>query len=88
MHIVATSFYHLEIFSKKWRSHSVSSPYLSSVINSDSIVYLTIIVCFEDFQNIATTPSMNTYLLVDLEFFMLDIQCVGVAKGSSSSSTH
>lgn len=74
MHIAGTGFDHFEISSKKWRSHSISSPHLSSTINSDFIVDLAITVCFEDFQDTTEPSHVNTYPLVDLKSFMLDIQ--------------
>ena len=60
MHIGGTGFGHLIISSRKWRSHSVFSPHLSSVVNSQSIVDLTITVCFDDFHKIAALLSVNT----------------------------
>ena len=38
-------------------------------MNSDSIVDLANNVCLEDFQDTAAPPSVNTYPLVDFEFF-------------------
>ena len=51
---------HLGISSRKWNSHSTSSPHLSSAINSYSIVDLAITVCFEDFHEIVAPPNVNT----------------------------
>ncbi|KAL2460236.1 Uncharacterized protein Adt_43656 [Abeliophyllum distichum] len=62
------------VSSKKLRSHSTFSPALSNAINSDSIVDRAMQVCFEDFQDTAAPPSVNTYPLVDLESFISDIQ--------------
>ena len=64
----------MEYFSKKWRNYSASSPTLSKVINSDSIVDLTIHVCFDDFQDTHAPLKINTYPLVDFESFESDIQ--------------
>ena len=55
-----TSLGHLGISSKKWRNHLDSSSHLSSAINLDSIVDLTITICFEDFHETAPPPSVNT----------------------------
>ena len=62
MHIGGIDFGHLGISSKKWRNHIISSPYLSSAINSDSIVFvdMTITVCFEDFHETIVFPNVNT----------------------------
>ena len=59
MHIEDTGFGHLEIFYRKWHSHLASSPYLSSTINSYSIVDVVITVCFEGFHETTTTPNVN-----------------------------
>ena len=61
------------ISSKKFHSHSASSPLLSSAINSDSMVDPTIIVCFQDVHDIDPPPSVNKTLLVDSESLMSDI---------------
>ena len=53
------------ISSNKFRSHSASSPALSKVMNSDSIVERAIHVCLDDFQDIAPPPIVKTYPLVD-----------------------
>ena len=60
MYIGGISFGHLGISSRKWRSHLASSLHLSRAINSDSIVDLEIIVCFEDFHETAHPLSVNT----------------------------
>ena len=60
MHIGGTDFGHLGMSSRKWCSHFVSSPHLSSDINSDSIVDMEITVCFEDFHDTTTPPNVNT----------------------------
>ena len=59
MHIGGMTFGYIGISSKKWLSHSASSPHLSSVINSDSIFYQAITDCFEDFHEIVVAPSVN-----------------------------
>ena len=56
MHIEGTGFDHLGMSSRKWLSHSTSSPHLSSAINLD----MTITVCFEDFHEIVAPPNVNT----------------------------
>ena len=53
--------------SKKYRSHSVSSPALSKTINFDSIVKRAMHVCLKDFQDTAAPPRVNTYPLVDFD---------------------
>ena len=60
MHIGGTGFGHLGMSSRKWRSHSASSPHLSSAIKSDSIVDLAITVYFEDFHDTAAPPGIKT----------------------------
>ncbi len=67
IHMAGTGFGHLGISSKNWRSHSASSPHLSRAMNSDSMVDLAIIVCLEDFQEMAALPSVKTNPLVDFE---------------------
>ena len=73
MHIEGISFGHLGIFSRKWHSHSASSPHLSSAINLDFIMDLVITICFEDFHETVTPPSIthNHYMILSLTF---DIQ--------------
>ena len=66
MHIGGIGFGHLRISSRKWRSHSASFLHLSKVRNSDSIVDMAIIVCFEDFYKNVAPPNVNTYPLWDL----------------------
>ena len=68
MHIAVTGFYHNGISSKNYRSHSASSPALSKVVNSDSIVKWVIHACLKDFQDTTAPPKVNTYLLVDFDF--------------------
>ena len=60
MHIEGTGFGNLGMSSRKWCSHSASSPHLSSAINSDYIVDLAITVCFEDFHDTIAIPNVNT----------------------------
>ena len=60
MHIRCIDLAHLGMPSRKWRSHFVSSPHLSNVINLDSIVDLEITVCFEDFHEIVAILNVNT----------------------------
>ena len=49
-----------EISSRKFWSHSASSPALSKAMNSDPIVERAMHVCLDDFQEIAHPPNMNT----------------------------
>ena len=65
MHIGAIGLGQNGISSKKFRSHSASSPALSKAMNSDSIVERAIHVCLDDFQDIAPPPIVKTYPLVD-----------------------
>ena len=58
------------ISSKKFRSHSASSPALSKAMNSDSIVERAIHLCLDDFQDIAPPPIVKMYPLVD--FVLVD----------------
>ena len=60
MDIRGTDFDRLGISYRKWRSHSTSSPHLSSVINSYYIVDLAITVCFKDFHETVAPPNVNT----------------------------
>ncbi|CAL5433238.1 unnamed protein product [Camellia sinensis] len=69
-----TGFGHIGISSRKWRSHSASSPALSKAMNSDSIVDLAMQVCLEDFQDTAAPPRVKTYPLVDFKSLVSDIQ--------------
>jgi hypothetical protein len=59
---------------KKFKNHLASSPTLSKVMNSNFIVYLAIYICLEDFHDTSAPPSVKTYILVDFEFLMSDIQ--------------
>ena len=72
--IGGTGFCHFGISSRKWHSHSASSPHLSKTINLDPIVDLAITVCLEDFHDTAALANVNTYPLVDFESFISDIQ--------------
>ena len=74
MHIAGTDLGHIGISSRKWQSHSASSPTLSKAMNSDSIVDLAIQVCVEDFQDTAALPRVKTYPRVDFESLVSDIQ--------------
>ena len=74
MHIVGTVFGHSRISSKKFHSHSVSSPDLSRATNSDSMVDLVIIVCLGDFHGITHPLKVKTYPLVPLVYWISDIQ--------------
>ena len=65
MHIGAIGLGQNEISSKKLRSHSTSSPALFKAMNSDFIVEWAIHVCLDDFQDIAPSPIVKTYPLVD-----------------------
>ena len=65
--MAGTGFCHNGISSKNCRSHSASSPALSKVMNSDSIVKRAIHVCLKDFQDTAAPPRVNTYPLVDFD---------------------
>ena len=65
IHTAGTGLGQLGISSKKFRSHSASSPALSKAISYDSIVDLAIQVCLDDFQYTAAPPSVNTYPLFD-----------------------
>ena len=60
MHIGGICFGYLGISSRKWRSHSASSSHLYRAINSDSVVDMTIIVCFEDFHETVSLLNVNT----------------------------
>lgn len=53
-----------EIFVRKSFKYSTSKPASSRATNSSSIIDLAMIVCLADFQDIATSPKVNTYLLV------------------------
>ena len=59
MHIGGIGFGHLGISSRKWHSHLASSPHLSRVINSNSIVDLVVTICFEDFYETVAPPNVN-----------------------------
>ncbi|XP_028053164.1 uncharacterized protein LOC114257582 [Camellia sinensis] len=61
-------FGHIGISSRKWQSHSTSSPVLSKVMNSDFIVDPAMQARLEDFQDIASLPRVKTYSLVNFEF--------------------
>ncbi|CAL8148196.1 unnamed protein product [Prunus armeniaca] len=65
---------HIGISSKKFLSHSASSPALSKAMNSDSIVDRAMHVCLEDFQDTAAPHNVNTYPLVDLVSVLSEIQ--------------
>ena len=39
----------------------LTSPHLSNAMNSNFIVDMVIIVCFEDFHETAAPPSVSTY---------------------------
>ena len=74
MQIASTGFGYIGMSSKKWRSHSASSPTLSKVMNSDFIVDRAMHVCFVDFQEIAAPPRVKTYPLVDFQSLVSNIQ--------------
>ena len=74
IHTAGTGLGQLKISSKKFRSHSASSPALSKEINFDSIVDLEIQVCLDYFQDTTAPPSVNTYPLVDFVSLVLVIQ--------------
>ena len=59
------------IFSKKFRSHSASSPGFSMEMTSESIEERAIHVCLDDLQDIAPPPIVKTYPLVD--FISVDL---------------
>ena len=84
MKITGIGFGHIGISSKKFRIHYASSPALPKAINSYSIVDLAMQVCFEDFQDTAALPSVNTYPLVDLESFESDIQLASLHPSSTA----
>ena len=60
MHTEGTCFGHLGISSRKWCTHSVSSPYLSIAINSYFIIDRAITVCLKDFHEIVAPSNVNT----------------------------
>ena len=60
MHIGGIGFGYLGISSKKWHSHSASSPHLSSTINSNFIRDMVINIYFEDFHETAAPSNVNT----------------------------
>ncbi|KAK9142524.1 hypothetical protein Syun_011924 [Stephania yunnanensis] len=74
MHIAVTGFGQQGISSKKFLSHSASSAALSRAMNSDSMVDRAIHVSFDDFQEIAAPPNVNTYPLVNLVSVLSEIQ--------------
>ena len=76
IHNVGTGFGQSGISSKKFRSHSASSPVLSRATNSDSIIDLIIIFYLEDFQDTAPPFKVKKYSLVPFVSCMLDIQLV------------
>ncbi|CAL2252328.1 unnamed protein product [Prunus armeniaca] len=55
---------HIGISSKKFLSHSASSPALSKAMNSDSIVDRAMHVCLEDFQDIAAPHNLMGWVAV------------------------
>ena len=84
MKITSTGLGHKGISSKKWHSHSASSPHLSNVMNSDFIVDRDIHVYFEDFHDTAAPPSMNTNPLVDFVSFISEIQLASLYTSSTA----
>ena len=74
MQIAGTGLVHIGISSRKFRSHSASSPVLSNAKNSDSIVDLAMQVYLEDFQETVAPPKVNTYPFMDLVSLESDIQ--------------
>ena len=72
--MVVTGFGHIGMSSKRFRSHSASSPALSKAMNSDSMVNHAIHVCLEDFHDIVVPPKVNIYPLVDLDSKLSEIQ--------------
>ena len=75
---------YIRISSRKWRSHSASSPALSRAMNSDSIIDLAMQVCLEDFQDTVAPPRVKTYPLVDFESLVSDIQFVSQYPSSTA----
>ena len=71
--MAVTSFGHIGMSSRKFQSHSTSSPALSKAMNSDSMVDRVIHVCLEDFHDIARPPKVNIYPLVDLDSKLSEI---------------
>lgn len=51
---------------RKFFNHSASLHTLSKVMNSESIVYLTMEVCTVDFQDTTPSAKVNTYPIVNL----------------------
>ena len=86
MRIASTGFSHIGISSKKILSHSASSAALSKAMNSDSMVDLANIVYLVDFHDIATSPSVKTYPLVDFEFLESDIQLASLYPSKTAGS--
>ena len=71
--MAVTGFGHIGMSSKKFQSHSVSSPALSKAMNFDSMVDHAIHVCLEDFHDISRPPKVNIYPLVDLDSKLSEI---------------
>ncbi|PHT58376.1 hypothetical protein CQW23_00739 [Capsicum baccatum] len=84
IHTGATGLGQYGIYSKKLRSHSASSPTLSNVINSDSIVEQAIQVSLDDFQEAAPPSIVNTYPLVDFTLFYSVIQFASLYPSSTA----
>ena len=78
MHVSGTGFGYSDISFKNCRNHSTSSPVLSKIINSDSIVERAMQVCLKYFQDIAALPRVNTYPLVDFDSSKSAIQIVSL----------
>lgn len=74
--MITTGFAQHGICSKKLWSYLASFVALSKVINLDSIVNRVIHVYFVNSHDTTPPPMVNTYLLVDSEFFMSDIQFI------------
>lgn len=77
-----TYLYQHDISSKRYRCHWVSSFASSKAMNSDSIVDIVIQVCLEGFHETTPPLIMNTYPLVDLDFFVSDIQFASLYHSS------
>ena len=67
-------FGHIGMSSRKFRSHSASSPALSKAMTSNSMVDRAIHVCLEDLHDIVALPKVNIYQLVDLDSKLSEIQ--------------
>jgi len=65
------------------RSHFASSPTLSKVITSDSIVEHAMQVCLEDFQDMTAPLRVKMYPLVDFDFSKPAIQVTSLYLSST-----